>query len=230
MLAAASCSLASLGKFHVRTKARFCGQPAAVGALKHAGIGEHIFVSSTLLCLATLQAVGFTSAAVLLLHRLRQEVVAAGQEQSNAAADAGSSSSTGPRHSGGGRGREGNACSEASEGDEQLPALCQELAAALKQRQGELAACQSFEALGQLCASLAAQELNPSSGIAGQAAALLQAHFQSSHKQRAEAALDLAQAAATRSCAYLRCANLAAGGGPGPGEGSKRCSQCRAVW
>jgi hypothetical protein len=42
-------------------------------------------------------------------------------------------------------------------------------------------------------------------------------------------ALELAQAAATRSCAYLRCDNLAFGkGGPaaGPGSGSRRCSRC----
>ena len=44
--------------------------------------------------------------------------------------------------------------------------------------------------------------------------------------------LELAQAAATRSCAYLACANLGAEGGAGAGEGvgSKRCSGCRAVW
>ncbi|KAI7844408.1 hypothetical protein COHA_002002 [Chlorella ohadii] len=46
------------------------------------------------------------------------------------------------------------------------------------------------------------------------------------------AQLVLAQAAATRSCAYLRCANLGGKGGPAAGEvvGSKRCSACRAVW
>ncbi|PRW55939.1 ubiquitin carboxyl-terminal hydrolase 18-like [Chlorella sorokiniana] len=44
--------------------------------------------------------------------------------------------------------------------------------------------------------------------------------------------LEAAQAAAARSCAYLRCANLGGGGGPaaGQGEGSQRCSVCRAVW
>jgi hypothetical protein len=45
-------------------------------------------------------------------------------------------------------------------------------------------------------------------------------------------ALELAQAAATRSCAYLRCANLAGEGGPaaGPGTGSQRCSKCKVAW
>ena len=44
-------------------------------------------------------------------------------------------------------------------------------------------------------------------------------------EQHAEAQLVLAQAAATRSCAYLRCANLGGEGGPAAGEGagSMRC-------
>ena len=44
-------------------------------------------------------------------------------------------------------------------------------------------------------------------------------------EQHADAQLALAQAAATRSCAYLRCANLGGGGGPAAGEGvgSQRC-------
>jgi hypothetical protein len=45
-------------------------------------------------------------------------------------------------------------------------------------------------------------------------------------------ALELAQAAATRSCAYLRCANLAGEGGPAAREGlgSQRCSKCKVAW
>lgn len=44
-------------------------------------------------------------------------------------------------------------------------------------------------------------------------------------EQEAADQLELAQAAATRSCAYLPCANLGGGGGPaaGQGEGSQRC-------
>jgi hypothetical protein len=44
--------------------------------------------------------------------------------------------------------------------------------------------------------------------------------------------LELAQAAATRSCAYLRCANLAGEGGPAAGQGtsSLRCSKCKVAW
>ena len=47
----------------------------------------------------------------------------------------------------------------------------------------------------------------------------------------AEEQLQLAQAAAARSCAFLRCANLGLEGGPaaGQGEGSLKCSACRAV-
>jgi hypothetical protein len=49
----------------------------------------------------------------------------------------------------------------------------------------------------------------------------------------AEAArLEVAQAAATRSCAYLACANLGAEGATeaGEGGGSKKCSGCRVAW
>jgi hypothetical protein len=44
--------------------------------------------------------------------------------------------------------------------------------------------------------------------------------------------LDSARAAATRSCAYLACANLAVEGGPaaGEGKGSLRCSGCKVAW
>ncbi|PRW20905.1 hypothetical protein C2E21_8584 [Chlorella sorokiniana] len=46
------------------------------------------------------------------------------------------------------------------------------------------------------------------------------------------ARLQLAQAAATRSCAYLHCTNVGGEGGSaaGQGVGSMRCSACRAVW
>ncbi|PRW44306.1 Zinc finger MYND domain-containing 19 Q7TSV3 [Chlorella sorokiniana] len=50
--------------------------------------------------------------------------------------------------------------------------------------------------------------------------------------QAAAARRQAAQAAAARSCAYLACANMACTGGPGArqGEGSRKCSACRAVW
>ncbi|KAL4458607.1 hypothetical protein ABPG75_013472 [Micractinium tetrahymenae] len=51
-------------------------------------------------------------------------------------------------------------------------------------------------------------------------------------EQQAAGPMELAAAVGTRSCAYLRCANLAGAGGPaaGQGDGSKRCGACRAVW
>jgi hypothetical protein len=54
----------------------------------------------------------------------------------------------------------------------------------------------------------------------------------SDHEPQPGDALELAQAAAARSCAYLRCANLADEGGPavGQGAGSQRCSKCRVAW
>ena len=47
-----------------------------------------------------------------------------------------------------------------------------------------------------------------------------------------QAALELAQAAAARSCAYLRCANLRGEGGPaaGQGIGSQRCRCAGERW
>ena len=44
--------------------------------------------------------------------------------------------------------------------------------------------------------------------------------------------LELAQVAAARACAYLRCANVGAEGGPAAGEGagSMKCSGCRVAW
>ncbi|KAI3433924.1 hypothetical protein D9Q98_003726 [Chlorella vulgaris] len=60
----------------------------------------------------------------------------------------------------------------------------------------------------------------------------LQHHQQLRREPQADDALELAQAAAVRSCAYLRCANLAGEGGPaaGQGQGSQRCSKCRVAW
>ncbi|KAI7842251.1 hypothetical protein COHA_003892 [Chlorella ohadii] len=60
---------------------------------------------------------------------------------------------------------------------------------------------------------------------------LLQQVWQLPEQQEA-ARLETAQAAAARSCAYLRCANLGGGGGPaaGQGSGSSKCSACRVAW
>ena len=62
-------------------------------------------------------------------------------------------------------------------------------------------------------------------------ARLLQQYWQLP-EQQAAARLELAQAAATRSCAYLGCANLGGSGGPaeGEGEGSKKCTVCRVSY
>ncbi len=59
---------------------------------------------------------------------------------------------------------------------------------------------------------------------ARRAATALLAWWRRPEAQQA-AALELAQAAAARSCVYLRCANLGGEGGPaaGQGAGSQRC-------
>ena len=58
---------------------------------------------------------------------------------------------------------------------------------------------------------------------AAELAAAVQAYFELP-EQQAAARLELARIAATRSCAYLRCANLEGGSGRG-----RTCSACKAV-
>lgn len=66
---------------------------------------------------------------------------------------------------------------------------------------------------------------------ARQLATALLAWWRRPEEQQA-AALELAQAAAARSCAYLRCANLRGEGGPaaGQGVGSQRCRCAGERW
>ena len=68
------------------------------------------------------------------------------------------------------------------------------------------------------------QQLPAVMAVAGPLADALLAWWRRPEAQQA-AALELAQAAARRSCAYLRCANLGGEGGPAAGEGagSMRC-------
>jgi hypothetical protein len=81
--------------------------------------------------------------------------------------------------------------------------------------------------------------------LVGQQAAALQPALQSAAQladlllqcwalpaQMVESRLELAQAAATRSCAFLGCSNLSLEGGPAAGEGagSLKCAGCRSVW
>ena len=76
----------------------------------------------------------------------------------------------------------------------------------------------------------APQQLSQLKRIAAQpAVGQMGAAVAATHRQRAddaaaEDALALARAAATRPCAYLRCANLAGGGArAGEGEGTMKC-------
>ena len=57
--------------------------------------------------------------------------------------------------------------------------------------------------------------------------------FWATPERLAATRLEAAQAAAVRSCAYLRCANLpgfSGGAAAAEGAGSMRCSACRSVW
>jgi hypothetical protein len=85
----------------------------------------------------------------------------------------------------------------------------------------------SSQQLRSEAASAAEQVLSAADVVAAQIAQAWEASDEAA-KQR----LRLAQAAATRSCAYLACSNLAVDGGPaaGQGVGSLRCSGCKVAW
>ena len=118
---------------------------------------------------------------------------------------------------------EGDAASEAA-------ALLQDLQAAHQQLQAAHDAGIRDNTLHAM-AALAEHARGQMRPALARLAALLHRYWQLP-SQREAAQLELAQAVATRSCAYLRCANLDGGGGPGAGEGagSMRCSGCRVAW
>jgi hypothetical protein len=115
-------------------------------------------------------------------------------------------------------------------GTEELQASQQTLKAVLDSLNADL----SVSGGGQPSTSLPAaakilrEEAQPAAGRL--AAALLMLWTQPD--QRKEAALQLAQASAARSCAYLSCSNVCGGDGPAAvkGVGNKRCSQCRTAY
>ena len=103
--------------------------------------------------------------------------------------------------------------------------LSQQLRAAqkeLKQAQGAMVPgeARSWDHL----AGLVQRQLEPAARLA----ALVEAFYQQP-EQRAAAALELAQAAATRRCANLRCPNIGGEGREAEGRPNQRCSVCRAV-
>ena len=104
--------------------------------------------------------------------------------------------------------------------------LAQQLQAALQvlEQVREAALPVGIDAANILLASHVTPLLEP----AGRLAALVQAFYQQP-EQAAAAALELAQAAATLSCANLRCANVAGEGRKAEGRPNQRCSACRAV-
>jgi hypothetical protein len=117
-------------------------------------------------------------------------------------------------------GSTGPACTEAVQ---QLLAAQQELGQALE-------ALPPVEGIGERtmydAASLVQSQLEPARRVA----ALVEAFYQQP-EQQAAAALELAQAAATRACANLRCPNVAGQGREEEGRlnKNKRCSACQAV-
>ena len=85
--------------------------------------------------------------------------------------------------------------------------------------------------VGGITPSEAVPHWHPLLQPAAALAALMQQGWQQTG-QGAAARLELAQAAATRSCAHMACANLAGEGGgqeAGDGGGGKLCGGCRAV-
>ncbi|KAL4859692.1 hypothetical protein ACK3TF_000769 [Chlorella vulgaris] len=88
------------------------------------------------------------------------------------------------------------------------------------------------QALGQCLDRIEAGEASETGDLDPDLLAAVQQHQQQHREPQPGDALELAKAAATRSCAYLRCANLAGEGGPaaGQGAGSQRCSKCKVAW
>lgn len=99
------------------------------------------------------------------------------------------------------------------------PALLEEAAAAAGELEQQLGGSADDAAPGEFARHL--QQLLP---VAERAGAVMQQH-QALPQQAHAAQLDLASAAAGRSCAHLRCHNVQAGGGAFAGQGvcSKRC-------
>ena len=109
-----------------------------------------------------------------------------------------------------------------------------QLARTVLDRAQRLAAAADLEAIGRGGPTAAVQEGSPLQALLPQArelAAALLAWWRRPERQP-EAALERAHAATARSCANLRCANLAGEGGPAAGEGagSSKCSGCRVAW
>ncbi|KAI3433853.1 hypothetical protein D9Q98_003656 [Chlorella vulgaris] len=122
---------------------------------------------------------------------------------------------------------------DSHEDDDDVSLVAALLTSSIKLGPAALACSQPVQqALEQLAEQCEATEASRSADDHAELLADLQLHQQQRREPQAGDALDLAQAAATRSCAYLRCANLAGEGGPAArqGAGSKRCSKCRVAW
>lgn len=124
-----------------------------------------------------------------------------------------------------------------STADQEAPdtQLVLDLAAAANAHGQRLAAVAPHQggqaALAAAGAPRAARLLRQMLGEAAQLAAVVQ-RWLALPPQQAAVRLELAQAAAARSCANLACAQLERGGGPaaGKGAGSRKCSGCCTAW
>ncbi|KAI3427260.1 hypothetical protein D9Q98_007193 [Chlorella vulgaris] len=86
------------------------------------------------------------------------------------------------------------------------------------------------QALDDIVAGLGAGQASQSADHHFDLPADLQQYQQQRREPQPHDALQLAQAAIVRSCAYLRCANVAGGPAARQGSGSQRCSKCRVAW
>ncbi|KAL4855283.1 putative MscS family protein [Chlorella vulgaris] len=111
---------------------------------------------------------------------------------------------------------------------EELQAAQQSLKAVLSGLIADLSVAAGGQPRVSAAAKMLRKEAQPA---AGQLAAALLVLW-TGPEQRKQAALELAQASAARSCAYLSCSNVCGEGGPaaGQGVGSKRCSQCHTAY
>ncbi|KAL4855288.1 hypothetical protein ACK3TF_004044 [Chlorella vulgaris] len=112
---------------------------------------------------------------------------------------------------------------------EELQAAQRSLKAMVSGLNGDLGVSAGDQAsVSASAAKMLREEAQPAAGQLASALLLLW----TGPEQRKQAALELAQASAARSCAYLSCSNVCGEGGAaaGQGVGNKRCSQCHTAY
>ena len=176
---------------------------------------EPVLIWSPMLLLHVVQVADLVVFITSALRQIKQEVLIASSQPAAASTSSLNNSNC----------RLASACNIGADSERQQ---LQQLADRMEEGLGAAnAAWIGTAPLPHVCAIMKEQALPAAETVAR----LLRQHW-AKPEQQAALQLELAQAAATRSCAYLCCAQLGGEGGPlaGEGKGSKRCGVCRTVW